>query len=156
MTISEYTPAPTFPRSRSPAPKKVAIFEIPLKGGTPSFQTVSLGGTRYQLYVHWCDPLGTWVLDLGDQLGNPLVNGIPMVTGADLLAQYRYLGFGGALVAQSDFDWTAPPTFMNLGQTGHLYWIPYAAAPLPATVYPASPQDWRNPALPTEPAPAPT
>ena len=133
-----------------------AIFEIPLKGGTPSFQTVSLGGVRYQLFVHWCDPLGTWVLDLADQLGNPLVSGIPMVTGADLLAQYAYLSFGGALVAQSDFDWTEPPTFDNLGQTGHIYWIPLQPAPQPQPRYPVSPEDRRNPAIPTEPAPTPT
>jgi hypothetical protein len=30
----------------------------------------------------------------------PIVNGIPLVTGVDLLAQYRYLGFSGRLWVQ--------------------------------------------------------
>src|ERR1700677_3277206 len=60
--------------------------EIPL---TPINQTfpISLSGVTYTLTFQWRTPVGTWVMDIGDVNGNPLVSGIALVTGADLLAQ---------------------------------------------------------------------
>jgi hypothetical protein len=46
-----------------------------------------------------------------------------MVTGADLLEQFGYLGLNFALVAQTDNSPDTVPTFDNLGTTGHLYAI---------------------------------
>lgn len=98
-------------------------YEIPL---TPSPQVfkISLGGVTYTLTLSWnTAPTGGWVLDIADVNDNPIVGGIPLVTGVDLLAQYGYLGFNGQLVAQSDFDVTVPPTYQNLGITSHLYFL---------------------------------
>jgi hypothetical protein len=102
-------------------------FEIPLVPSPQRF-AVQLGGTGYSLTFQFRnaglpEAGGTWVVDIGDSLGNPLVCGIPLVTGADLLAQYAYLNFGGALVVTSDGDPDAVPTFDNLGITSHLYWV---------------------------------
>ncbi len=47
---------------------------------------------------------GGYVLDIADANGKPIVQGIPFVTGADLLAQYAYLGIGGQLIVQTDYD----------------------------------------------------
>ena len=47
----------------------------------------------------------------------------PLVPGVDLLAQYRYLGFTGSLVVQTDNDPNADPTYDSLGQTSQLYFV---------------------------------
>ena len=69
---------------------------------------------------------GGWFFDLGDQDGNPLLCGQPLVTGADLLAQYGYLGIGGKLFVATDGDLGAVPTFDGLGVTSRLYFEPDA------------------------------
>lgn len=95
-----------------------STFEIPL---TPVPQTffVSLVGTQYQFTLQWRDPAG-WFLDIADSSSNPIVSGIPLVTGVNLLHQYLYLGLGFELWVQTDAA-DAPPTYTNLGITSHLY-----------------------------------
>jgi hypothetical protein len=100
-----------------------AIYEIPLTPNPQTF-TVAMAGKNYQLTVQWRDAVeGGWVLDIADSLGNPLVQGIPLVTGADLLAQFAYLGIAGQLRVQTDNDPDAVPVFGNLGATSHLYFV---------------------------------
>lgn len=97
--------------------------EIPLIPQNQSF-TITLGGIEYTMSVSWRDAPnsnGGWVLDLSD--GVNAIQGIPLVTGADLMAQYKYINFPGQLWVQSDFDTQAPPTFDNLGSSSHLYFI---------------------------------
>jgi hypothetical protein len=101
------------------------ILEIPLVIG-PQVFNITLNQVAYQLTVVWRDAPamnGGYVLDVADSLGNPIVQGIPLVTGADLLAQYGYLGIGGQLVVQTDYDLNAVPLYGNLGATAHLYWV---------------------------------
>lgn len=97
-------------------------YEIPLIA-SPQTLSVQLAGVPYQLTVRWNAVQGAWVTDLADAQGDPVLSGVPFVCGADLFEQFGYLGFGGALVAQSDFDPAAPPTFDNLGSTGHVYFV---------------------------------
>ncbi|MFM0488023.1 phage baseplate plug family protein [Paraburkholderia graminis] len=97
-----------------------STFEIPL---TPAPQTffVSLVGTQYQFTLQWRDATGGgWILDIGDASGKPIVSGIPLVTGVNLLHQYLHLGLGFELWVQTDAA-DAPPTYTNLGITSHLY-----------------------------------
>lgn len=99
-----------------------STFEIPL---TPAPQTfnVSLVGKQYQFTLQWRDTTnGGWVLDIADSSSNPIVSGIPLVTGVDLLAQFKYLSFGFELWVQTDAA-DAPPTYANLGLQSHLYAI---------------------------------
>ena len=70
--------------------------------------------------VKWNTFASCWVLDVADIQKNPIVSGIPLVTGADLLGQFAYLNFGGKLIVVSDGDPFAVPTFDNLGTSGHL------------------------------------
>jgi hypothetical protein len=95
------------------------VFEIPLIGQSETFSVVLLNIT-YQFSVTWRDAVSTWFLDIADASGNPLVQGIPLVTGADLLGQYEYLGIGGALIVMLDGDQTVEPTYVTLGQSAHL------------------------------------
>lgn len=97
-------------------------FEIPL---TPQAQRIliTLGGVAYGLRFTWCEPNASWIMDISDAEGNPIKLGTPLITGADLLAQFAYLGIGGAMVVQSDNDPGLVPDYASLGVTGHLYFL---------------------------------
>jgi hypothetical protein len=97
------------------------ISEVPLVS-LPQKLTISLAGTIYQLTLLWRSACG-WVMDISDSSGNPIISGIPLVTGADLLEQYAYLGIGGQFWVQSDGDPDAVPAVNNLGDTAHLYFV---------------------------------
>jgi hypothetical protein len=97
-------------------------YEIPLTT-SPQSLSVSLGGTLYQLVVKWNSISSNWNLDLSDNNGNLILGGIPLVCGLDLLQQFAYLDLGGSLYAQTDHSPNSPPTFTNLGVTGHLYFV---------------------------------
>jgi len=62
------------------------------------------------------------MMDISDNLGNPMVCGVPLVTGADLLAQYGYLGFQGKLYIVTDGFRAGVPTFDGLGVSSRLYY----------------------------------
>ncbi len=79
----------------------MTAYEIPLSPKPQTF-AIQLAGVNYQLTLTWNDALICWVLDVADANNVPIVLGIPVITGLDLLAQYRYLGFGGSLVVQTD------------------------------------------------------
>ena len=98
----------------------MAIYEIPLTADPQHFSIV-LGGISYRITLLWRDPAPGWVIDIADSAGAPLVQGVPLVTGANLLEQYGHLGFKGGLHVQTDNDADAAPTLDNLGTTSHLY-----------------------------------
>jgi hypothetical protein len=100
----------------------MSVFEIPLSPAPQTF-SISLSGVDYQLTVRWNVVAAAWTLDVADTAGEPIVVGIPIVTGVDLLEQYAYLNLGGKLIAQSDNTPDAVPTFANLGAGGRLYWV---------------------------------
>ena len=89
----------------------------------PQTFTISLAGIVYTISLFWRDAPegGGWCMDIGDSANNPILQGVPLVTGADLLAQYGYLGIGVQIFVQSDGAPDAVPTFTNLGITSHIY-----------------------------------
>ena len=105
-----------------PTGTNLVVNEIPLIS-SPQSLSISLSGVPYNLVVTWNNPAQTWMLDINDQNNNPIVNGIALITGADLLAKYASAGIGGYLVVRSDGDPAAMPTFTNLGSIAHLYYI---------------------------------
>jgi hypothetical protein len=100
----------------------MTVYEIPLSAESQTFN-IPIAGTTYGVTVRWNVPNASWIIDIADASGNPIVSGIPMVTGSNLLEQYGYLGFGFQLVAQTDNSPDSVPNFDNLGTTGHLYAI---------------------------------
>jgi hypothetical protein len=101
------------------------VFEIPLVS-VPQKLQIALGGTNYQIEVWWCWPVECWMVNLIEADTNtPLLMGFPLITGADLLQQFVYLGVPGQLIVQTDADVLAAPTFDDLGQLAHLYYVPY-------------------------------
>jgi len=97
-------------------------FLIPLTNSNQSL-AITIAGVQYNLRVIWNNINQAWTLDISDANNNPILQGIPMVTGADLLEQYGYLNFGGMLIAQTDNAPFAVPTFSDLGQTGNLFFV---------------------------------
>ena len=98
-------------------------FEVPLQPATPQAFTIGLSGKTYRFTVTWCQPAACWLLAIDEVNGVRQLSGIPIVTGADLLAQYGYLNIGGALIAQTVNDPAAVPTFADLGATGKLFYV---------------------------------
>ena len=99
-----------------------SLYEVPL---SPNLQTlkVALVSTQYQLTFVWNQYAACWMMDMGDGNGNAVISGMPVVTGADMLAQYAYLQIAGILIAQTDSNADGVPTLANLGITGHVYFI---------------------------------
>lgn len=101
------------------------INEIPLSAQAQQFQ-VTLAGNTWQMRLRWCaadQQPPAWVLDISDSAGNQVACGLQLITGADLLEQFEYLGIGGHLYVQSDDAVDNVPTFDNLGSISHLYFV---------------------------------
>lgn len=96
-------------------------FLVPNSPQNEKFQII-LSGLQYVLNFRWNKFSAAWILDVDDANENPLVAGVPVITGADLLAQLEYLGIGGQLIAQSDGITDAVPSATSFGVTGHLYY----------------------------------
>lgn len=95
-------------------------YEIPLSPRPQAF-AMDISGITYRfrfLYLDVAD--GGWIMDIADSAGTPLACGIPLVTGADLLGQYAYLGINAVLRVVSDETPDAVPTYGALGTTSHL------------------------------------
>ncbi|KVE37659.1 phage baseplate plug family protein [Burkholderia sp. BDU5] len=97
------------------------IYEVPLSADVQAFK-ISLGGTIYRLTLVYRGPAG-WVLDVADDSGTPIVSGLPLTTGGDLLAQYRHLGFAGRLWVQGAEDPDDVPQYGDLGVGSHVFWV---------------------------------
>lgn len=101
----------------------MSAYRIPLTA-VPQSLSVNLAGTEYQLTLRWNDAdEGGWFLDIDlPDDGGAVVHGIPLVTGADLLEPYAYLGIGGGLVVWADSH-DDPPAQGELGDGVNLYFV---------------------------------
>jgi hypothetical protein len=97
------------------------VSEIPLTANNQSFR-IQLGNTTYTLRIIWRDTAG-WIMDVQDSGGAPLLSGVPLVTGLNLLEQYPQLGINGALVVVTDNGAPDEPTKANLGTYSHLVFV---------------------------------
>ncbi|MCT4713259.1 hypothetical protein MUA04_24120 [Enterobacteriaceae bacterium H11S18] len=95
--------------------------EIPLTQDNQYFQA-TLDGINYTLRVIWRDTAG-WIMDIMGSGGVPVLSGVPLVTGANLLAQYPQLGINGTLMVVTDVGAPDDPTKTNLGTYSHLIFV---------------------------------
>lgn len=94
-------------------------FTIPCTSEPQRFSIV-LAGEEYRLTVRWFDASeGGWHLDIHDVKGTPLLCGLPLVAGCNLLEQYDYLGIGGELWIDGEFS----PSFEDLGTKSELVFV---------------------------------
>jgi hypothetical protein len=97
--------------------------EIPLRPAMPQAISIALSGVTYNLTFKWFDQAGTWLVDIADTANNPIVVGVPLVTGGNLVEQYGHLGFTGQLWCATDGQPDMQPSFTSLGDTSHLYYV---------------------------------
>ncbi|EDJ7416999.1 hypothetical protein CHY15_06285 [Salmonella enterica subsp. enterica serovar Brandenburg] len=95
----------------------MTIQEIPLTADNQQFSII-LAGITWRIRIIWRDLY--WIMDLQNDRGEPVISGIPLVTGADLLAQYAYMGLGFKLVVMCDDSTQDYPTKTDLGGSSHL------------------------------------
>lgn len=105
-------------------------FVIPLTPEPQRF-SIRLAGRDYRVTVRWFEPPalvgqpGGWALDIADDTdaANPILCGLPLVTGINLLEQYAYLGIQGALYVYTDGNADAVPALESLGAESRLYFV---------------------------------
>jgi len=98
----------------------MATYIIPLTPEPQAFG-ITLAGRELRLVVRWFEASeGGWALDILEP-GNsaPIVCGIPLVAGVDLLEPYAYLDLGGELRLSGD----TPPTRDSLGTEVRLLFV---------------------------------
>ncbi len=100
----------------------MSAFPLPVSTTAQSF-FVQLVNISYKITLKWNAVATCWVMDIADAEEVPLVDGIPIVTGTDLLAPYSYLGIGGGIVALTEGNPDAVPTFTNLGIGGDVFFV---------------------------------
>lgn len=100
----------------------MSSFPLPVSATAQSF-FVQLVNVTYKITMRWNTVALCWVMDLADSEEVPIVQGIPVVTGTNLLAPYAYLGIGGGIVALTEGDPDAVPTFENFGSGGDVYFV---------------------------------
>lgn len=93
---------------------------IPLEAGAQTL-SVPLGGVTYRMRIWWRESVTPcWMLDLSTVDDVALVSGLPMLPGADLLAQHKHLGVAGVLYVLADDE----ITYDSLGNSTRLYFLP--------------------------------
>lgn len=99
-------------------------FKIPLVNIPQQFK-ITLGGVDYSMVCKWNDATDAgWILDIYDATsGLPIVMNLPLITGANILANLDYLDFGGQLYIFTDGNDLAVPTLDNLGVESNLYFV---------------------------------
>lgn len=122
-------------------------FEIPTSG-TPQVFSIQLVGVTYNMRLTYheanaespdgltgfdtgsstltdLNQLSSWMLDIFDSANNPIVLGLSLIPGIDLLYQFGYLNLGGALVVATEGSENLVPTFPGLGIDSHLYFVTF-------------------------------
>lgn len=99
------------------------IFRIPFLNIQQRFD-IDLSGVLYKIENVYNTQNETWEINLYDgNTGDPIILSLPLVTGTDLLSQYKYLGIPGKLFCYTDGDEFARPTLDDLGTEANLYYI---------------------------------
>jgi hypothetical protein len=101
---------------------KEKLYELPLIAQQQSLR-ISLGGVYYNISVEWNESSSNWNINLSDDNGLSILNSIPLLTCANILEQFDYLRLGGNLRITVDSDNTSNPTYNDLGQTSHVYFV---------------------------------
>ncbi len=98
------------------------VYELPLEPISQTF-AFALAGAEVRVTLAWRNAGGSgWCMSLADGDGNPLVSGLPLVTGCDLLGQHRHLGLPFELwVRGGPDDPLSVPTYAGLGTQARLY-----------------------------------
>jgi hypothetical protein len=96
------------------------LLEVPLVP-SPQILQVQLGSRSYSLRLRFLDTgMGGWIMDINTVNGTPILCGIPLVTGCNLLEQFGYEHIDVILFVYTDGNFSAIPNYSNLGIDSHL------------------------------------
>lgn len=99
------------------------LYKIPFVN-VPQRFNIELAGRALIFENKWNAENSAWEISIYDGVTNAaLILALPLVTGVDLLAQFRHLDISGSLIAYTDGDETAPPALDNLGNGSELYYL---------------------------------
>lgn len=93
------------------------IYEIPLNYGNQKFN-IKLGTAQYKLQLIY--RAEQWYLDIFDTAENPLIAGLPMLVGDNLLAQHQHIIKGALYVLNTNED--ESQAFSDLNTRIKLFW----------------------------------
>ena len=97
------------------------VYLIPLSSGMQSFGA-SLGEKTIQIRLMWREAEGGgWFMDLLETDGDPILSGIAVRCGHNLLGQYPHLGLGKMQI-MVDNDDTIALSYSDMGKNVQLYW----------------------------------
>lgn len=97
------------------------IYEIPLTPEPQRF-SISIGATTYNLRFCWNEnDIGGWFMDIADDNENPILMGIPLVTGSNLLEQFAYLGIEGKFRRSRRNDYHRRNIYMIISENRTVY-----------------------------------
>ena len=101
----------------------MAVQEFPLSPEAQRMQ-ITLGTIEYTIRFYWCaSSTPGWTIDVYDLGGDPMVLGLSLTAGEDVLQQLGYLGFEGEIRVATDDDQLVEPTYANLGINGRVFFI---------------------------------
>jgi hypothetical protein len=100
------------------------VFRIPLTNISQSFN-ITLSGISITLITRWNQFMAAWELGFQDpNTQKPLYSFVPLVTGTDLISQFKYNGvLPGVLLCFTDGIEDEIPTVNNLGSSANLFYI---------------------------------
>ncbi|MTC35812.1 hypothetical protein GKR67_14465 [Providencia alcalifaciens] len=99
---------------------KERLIEIPVTSKNQEMD-VTLGDKAYHLKLTHNEFCG-WMLDVYTISRELMVGGIPLLSGINVLEQYRYLGFNGSLSLICEND-EMETSFHELGKGNKLYYL---------------------------------
>ena len=97
----------------------MSYFNIPLMVINQRFN-VSIGNNTYKLQLIY--RANKWFLDIFDVQNTPLICGLPLVMGDNLLIQHQHVISGSLLVMNTNEN--EQQSFTDLGTNITLYWSP--------------------------------
>lgn len=117
------------------------IYEIPLAAENQKFH-ITLSGIDYTFSLRWNFRASQWILNIGDTAELPIINGIPLVAGVNLLSGYKAHEIGGvgsnlfirSFLKQAHLG-QEQPLYNDLGSNTRLYYgknLPGNPEPLPS------------------------
>ena len=103
---------------------EIQVFRIPLTNTSQSFN-IKLSGVSLTLITRWNQFMGAWELGFQDpNTQQSIYSFIPLVTGTDLISQFKYNGIlPGILLCFTDGITDDIPTQENLGGSSNLFYI---------------------------------
>ena len=98
-------------------------YEFPLRPEAQQIR-IQLGTVEYIVRFGWGDTAdGGWFIDISDAEAVPLLRGLALTAGENVLQQFDYLGIAGEIRVQTDGDDLVEPTYANLGSNGKVLFI---------------------------------